>query len=201
MMARTGRRPGNQDTREAILAAARDAFAERGFDRTSIRAIATSAGVDAALVHHYFGTKDELFLATVQAPLDPATLLPQVIAGGIEEVPERLVETFLTMWDHPVTGPAALALIRSALQHDWSTKLLRELLTTRILRRVLGGLPIEPAEAPLRGALIASQMIGLAMIRYVLKLEPLASADHKTVVAALAPNIRRYLRDPLPLPE
>ncbi len=122
-MARTGRRPGNQDTREAILAAARDAFAERGFDRTSIRAIATSAGVE------------------------------------------------------------------------------RELLATRILRRALSSLPIDPAEVPMRGALIASQMAGLAMMRYLLKLEPLASADHKTVVAAVAPNIRRYLREPLPLPE
>src|SRR5256885_622978 len=75
-MARTGRRPGNQDTREAIVEAARKAFAERGYDRASIRAIATSAGVDPALVHHYFGTKDELFLATVNAPIDPATILP-----------------------------------------------------------------------------------------------------------------------------
>src|SRR6266487_4037205 len=201
MMARTGRRPGNQHTREAILAAARDAFAERGFDRTSIRAIATSAGVDPALVHHYFGTKDDLFLATIQAPLDPATLIPHVIEGGIEEVPERLVETFLAIWDHPVTGSAALALVRSSLQHDWSAKLLRELLATRILRRALSSLPIAPAEVPMRGALIASQMAGLAMMRYLLKLEPLASADHKTVLAAVAPNIRRYLREPLPLPE
>src|SRR5258708_3617220 len=137
-MARTGRRPGNQDTREAILAAAREAFAERGYDRASIRAIATSAGVDPALVHHYFGTKDELFLATVNAPLNPAALLPQVIAGGIDEVPERLLGTFLSVWDHPVTGPAALALVRSALQHDRSAWVLREFLTTRILRRVMG---------------------------------------------------------------
>ena len=199
-MARTGRRPGNQDTREAILAAAREAFAERGFDRTSIRAIATSAGVDPALVHHYFGTKDELFLATVQAPMDPATLLPEVLNGPVDGMPERMLRAFLSAWDHPVTGAAALALIRSGLQHDWSARLLRELLTTRILRRVMGTLPIDPAEAPLRGALVASQMIGLAMIRYVLKLEPLASADHETVTAAIAPNVRRYLFEPLKLP-
>jgi len=200
MMARTGRRPGNQDTREAILAAAREAFAERGFDRTSIRAIATSAGVDPALVHHYFGTKDELFLATVQAPMDPATLLPEVLNGPVDGMPERMLRAFLSAWDHPVTGAAALALIRSGLQHDWSARLLRELLTTRILRRVMGTLPIDPAEVPLRGALVASQMIGLAMIRYVLKLEPLASADHETVTAAIAPNVRRYLFEPLKLP-
>ena len=78
-MARTGRRPGNQDTREAIIAAAREAFAEKGYDRASIRAIATGAGVDPALVHHYFGTKDQLFLATVNAPIDPAQILPRVL--------------------------------------------------------------------------------------------------------------------------
>jgi AcrR family transcriptional regulator len=199
-MARTGRRPGNQDTREAILAAARKAFAERGFDQTSIRAIATSAGVDPALVHHYFGTKDELFLAVVQAPMDPATLLPQVVDGPLDELPERLVRTFVSVWDHPVTGTAALAIVRSGLQHDWSARILREFLTTRILRRVIGSVPIDPAEAPLRGALVATQMIGLAMVRYVVKLEPLASADPETVVATVAPNVRRYLLEPLPVP-
>src|SRR6266566_170590 len=102
-MARTGRRPGNQDTREAILAAAREAFAERGYDRVSIRAIATSAGVDPALVHHYFGTKDQLFLATVDAPIDPGEILPKILAGERDELPERLVRTFLSVWDHPVT--------------------------------------------------------------------------------------------------
>src|SRR5436309_9100540 len=167
-MARTGRRPGNQDTREAILAAAREAFAERGFDRTSIRAIATSAGVDPALVHHYFGTKDELFLATVQAPMDPAVLLPQVLDGDVKELPQRLLRTFLSVWDHPVTGPAAVALLRSGLQHDWSARMLREFLTTRVIRRVLSQLDLDPAEAPLRGSLLATQMLGLGLIRYVL---------------------------------
>src|SRR3989440_13058891 len=200
MMARTGRRPGNQDTREAILAAAREAFAERGFDRTSIRAIATSAGVDPALVHHYFGTKDELFLATVQAPMDPAVLLPRVLDGDVKELPERLLRTFLSVWDHPVTGPAALALVRSGLQHDWSARMLREFLTTRILRRVIGHLRIDPKEAPLRGSLVATQMIGLGIIRYVLKGEPLASAPPEVVVAAVAPTIHRYLLEPLDVP-
>src|SRR2546430_17080254 len=92
-MARTGRRPGNQDTREAIVEAARKAFAERGYDRASIRAIATSAGVDPALVHHYFGTKDELFLATVNAPIDPATILPAVLPAAREAQPVRLART------------------------------------------------------------------------------------------------------------
>jgi AcrR family transcriptional regulator len=197
-LARTGRRPGNQDTREAILRSAREAFADRGFDQASIRQIATGAGVDPALVHHYFGTKDQLFLATVEAPIDPANLLSQVLGGDVQQVPERLVRTFLRVWDDPVTGSAAVALVRSGLQHDWSARMLREFVTTQILRRVLTQLDLAPAEAPMRGSLIASQMIGMAMIRYVLKLEPLASADPEVVVASLAPTIRRYLLEPLP---
>jgi len=196
-MARTGRRPGNQDTREAILAAAREAFAERGYDRASIRVIATGAGVDPALVHHYFGTKDQLFLATVNAPIDPGEILPRVLTGDRDELPERLIRTFLAVWDHPVTGAAAVALVRSGLQHDWSARMLREFLTTRVIRRVLGHLELDPAEAPLRGSLVATQMIGLVMIRYVLKVEPLASAAPETVVAAVAPNIHRYLFEPI----
>src|SRR3989442_254727 len=146
MMARTGRRPGNQDTREAILAAAREVFAERGFDGASIRAIATSAGVDPALVHHYFGTKDELFLATVEAPLDPAKLITPILDGDPAELPERLLRVFLSVWDNPVTGTAALAIVRSAVQHDWSARMLREFLTTRIIRRVVGSVPVDQAE-------------------------------------------------------
>jgi AcrR family transcriptional regulator len=198
-MPRTGRRPGKQDTREAILQAAREAFAERGYDQASIRTIATSAGVDPALVHHYFGTKEQLFLATVEAPIDPGALVSAVLTGDDDDLPERLVRQFLTVWDHPVTGAAAVALIRGGLQHDWSARMLREFLTSQILRRVLRHLKVDPAEAPLRGALVASQMMGLAMVRHVVKLPPLAEADPETVVAALAPNIRRYLLEPLPL--
>jgi len=199
-MARTGRRPGNQDTREAIIAAAREAFAEKGYDRASIRAIATGAGVDPALVHHYFGTKDQLFLATVNAPIDPAQILPRVLDGSTEELPERLVRTFLSVWDHPVSGPAAVALLRSGLQHDWSARMLREFLTTRVIRRVISQLQLDPAEAPLRGSLVATQMIGLGLIRYVLKVEPLAAAPPEVVVAAVAPAIHRYLLEPLDVP-
>ena len=196
-MARTGRRPGNQDTREAILGAAREAFAERGYDRASIRAIATRAGVDPALIHHYFGTKDQLFLATVNAPIDPGEILPRVLSGDPDELPERLIRTFLAVWDHPVTGPAAVALVRSGLQHDWSARMLREFLTSRVIRRVIAHLELDPAEAPLRGSLVATQMIGLVMIRYVLKVEPLATASPETVAAAVAPNLHRYLFEPL----
>jgi AcrR family transcriptional regulator len=191
-MARTGRRPGNQDTREAILAAARQAFAERGYDGASIRAIATGAGVDPALVHHYFGSKDKLFLACLQSPIDPGEILPRIVAGGIDGVGERLVRAFLTVWDSPA-GDAAAALLRSALRHEWSARMLREFLTTQILRRAMRSLDLDPAEAPLRTSLVATQMMGLAMIRYIVRVEPLASAPPEVVVAAVAPVIQHYL--------
>lgn len=195
MTRRTGRRPGKQDTREAILAAAREAFAERGYDGATIRQIATSAGVDPALVHHYFGTKEELFAATVNFPINPAELVQRALGGGVEGAGERLVRTFLTVWDSPA-GVAGVAVMRSALSSEFAARLLREFLTTQILRRATTMLGIDPAEAPLRGALVSSQLAGLAMTRYVLKIEPLASAPREMVVAAIAPNVQRYLTDP-----
>jgi AcrR family transcriptional regulator len=195
-VARTGRRPGNQDTREAILEAARAAFSERGFDGASIRAIATSAGVDPALVHHYFGSKDQLFLATLQAPINPEEFIPKIFQPGIEGVGERLVRTFLTVWDSPA-GTAAAALIRSAVQHEWSARMLREFLVTQILRRAQKELDLDPAEAPVRAALVATQMAGLGMIRYIIKIEPLASMPAEDVVRHVGPTIQRYLEGPL----
>ncbi|MFF0820915.1 TetR family transcriptional regulator [Micromonospora haikouensis] len=190
---RTGRRPGNPGTREAILDAARAAFAERGFDAASIRSIAAAAGVDPALVHHYFGGKDQLFLAAMGAPLDPGELLPWVLAGDADGVGERLVRTFLGVWDSPA-GAAAVALLRSAVSNEWTARLLREFLVTQVLRRVLHHLDVDPAELPLRGSLVASQLVGLALMRYVVRLEPVASAPPETLVAAVGPTVQRYLR-------
>ncbi|MFG1674928.1 TetR family transcriptional regulator [Micromonospora sp. NPDC049282] len=197
---RTGRRPGNPDTREAILAAARAAFAERGYDATGIRAVAAAAGVDPALVHHYFGAKEELFRAAMAIPVDPAELVPRVMAGGADEVGERLVRTFLSVWDSPA-GVAAVALLRSAVSNQWTARLLREFLTTQILRRVLTQLDLDPAEAPLRGALVATQVAGLAMMRYVIRLEPVASASPDTLALTIGPTLQRYLTGPLPAPD
>ncbi|WP_076468275.1 TetR family transcriptional regulator [Micromonospora avicenniae] len=192
MARRTGRRPGNPDTREAILSAARSAFAERGFAAASIRTIAAAAGVDPALVHHYFGSKDQLFLAAMQAPVDPRELLPGVLAGDRDGIGERLVRTFLGVWDSPA-GTAGVALMRSAVSNEWTARLLREFVVTQVLRRVLEHLDIDPAELPLRGSLVATQLVGLAMMRYVIRLEPVASADPATLVAAVGPTVQRYL--------
>ncbi|MFY1595165.1 TetR family transcriptional regulator [Micromonospora sp. WMMD737] len=192
MARRTGRRPGNPDTRQAILDAARAAFAERGFDGASIRAVAAAAQVDPALVHHYFGSKDRLFLAAMHAPVDPAELLPRVLAGDRAGLGERLVRTFLGVWDSPA-GTAGVALLRSAVSNEWTARLLREFLVTQVLRRILDQLDVDPAELPLRGSLVASQLIGLAMMRHVVRLEPVASAAPETLVAAVGPTVQRYL--------
>ena len=182
-----------------MLAAARTAFAERGFDGATIRAIAGAARVDPALVHHYFGNKDKLFLAAVHAPVDPAALLPQALAGGRDELGANIVRTFLGVWDGPAR-PAALALVRSAVGNEWTAKLLREFLVSHVLRRVLGTLDVPQEERDARGALVASQLIGVVMARYVLRLEPLASASHDSLVASLGPTLQRYLTGELELP-
>jgi AcrR family transcriptional regulator len=194
---RSGRRPGNQDTRQSILEAARTTFAEKGYDNASIRAIAASAEVDPALVHHYFGTKEKLFLATMNAPINPGELIPQALDGPRELAGERLIRMALTVWDSPA-GTAALAVFRSALSNEWTARLLREFVVTQILRRAIGELVTDPAEAPMRSALVATQVAGILVPRYVLKIEPLASADPEVLVAAIGPNVQRFLTDPLP---
>ena len=198
-MVRTGRRPGHQDTREAILSAARDAFAERGYDASSIRLIAAAAGVDPALVHHYFGTKDKLFLSAVRAPFDPATVVPMVLAGGLDGIGERLVRTLLTVWDSPVGGTAA-AFVRSAVSNELIAKMMREFIVNRVLRRVAKELDLAPAEGPIRANLVATQIAGLIMVRYIIKVEPLASASPETIAALIGPTVQRYIADPLPAP-
>lgn len=196
-MKRSGRRPGNQDTRSSILDAARRTFAEKGFDKASIRAIAAGAAVDPALVHHYFGTKEQLFLAAMNAPINPGELIPQALAGPREQAGERLVRLMLGVWDSPA-GSAALAMFRSALSNEWTARLLREFVITQILRRAVGDLIADPDEAPLRSSLIATQVAGVLVARYVLKIQPLAGADPEVIVAAIGPNVQRFLDDPMP---
>jgi AcrR family transcriptional regulator len=200
MARRTGRRPGKQDTRELILTAAREAFAERGYDGASIRQIATGAGVDPALVHHYFGTKEQLFFEVVRLPIDPDEVLPKVLAGDAGGLGERIVRMFLSVWEHPVSGPAFEALLRAAVSNAVSARLVREFFTSQIQRRLMSDLDtgVPPAEIPLRSSLVASQLFGLAMARYILNIDPLAGVSADTVTAMVAPTIDRYLRQPLP---
>ena len=150
-----GRRPGAPDTRAEVLAAARASFAEKGFRGTTIRAVAAAAGVDPALVHHYFGTKDDLFLAALEMPVDPRELLAPVMAQGPDGAGERLLRTFLSVWDDPEIQVRLLAVVRSVLDEDGAT-LLKEgfipVVVGPILaqlvkdRQCLGGLPARVLE-------------------------------------------------------
>ncbi len=187
-----GRRRGTSTTRDAILEAARFAFAERGFDRTTVREIAAMAGVDPAMISHHFGGKEQLFLAALDAPVDPRTFIETVLTGPLDTIGTRLLETMLTVWDGPMGGAGA-ALMRTGLQHEWGAKLLREFLLNRALSPIVHALHLPEAEARWRSSLLASQMAGLILTRYILKLEPLASAPREDVVAAIAPTVQRYL--------
>ena len=190
-MPRTGRRPGEPATRERIAEAARHLFAERGFDRTSVRAVAAEAGVDPALVHHYFGTKQRLFVEAVDFPIDAVAAIGTLSAGGIDDAGARLVRFALRLWDDPVVLPRLLGVLRSAVTDPEAARMLGTLFTRQgpvQLVRALG------ADQPdLRAELVGTQLVGLAVARHVLRVEPLASADHETIVAAIGPTMQRYL--------
>jgi AcrR family transcriptional regulator len=190
-MARTGRRPGVSGTREAILDAARRAFAEQGYQRATIRDVAKLAGVDPALVHHYFGTKQDLFVAAVRLPVNPVDQLTAVLAAEPDQVGQRLVETFLSIWDHAADQSPLLALVRSAVGDERAAAMLREFITEEVLGPIARRL--GSPDAQLRATLVGSQLIGLAMARYIIRVEPLASAPSAQVAAVVGPTVQRYL--------
>lgn len=192
MVKRIGRRRGSPDTRDSILDVARRLFSDKGFDATTVRAIASEADVDPAMIHHYFGTKEELFRQSLSIPFDPTVELPKIVAEGLEHAGANLIRMFVGIWDSPLGGAGA-ALIRSAMSNEWTTRLLREFITTQIMRKVVTELKLDPAEAPLRASLVASQLAGLAMMRYIVKLEPLASLPVEDLVKAMGPNVQRYI--------
>jgi AcrR family transcriptional regulator len=192
---RRGRRPGAPDTRAAILAAARELFAVHGYAGTSVRAVATSAGVDAALVHHYFGTKDDLFIAALELKVDPRVALLPVVEGGVDGAGERLMRLFVTVWDDEETRLPMLALVRGVLEPGG-----QQLVRDGFLRMVLGpiGSALDLDDPELRMPLVASQLVGLVVLRYVLAVEPLATLTADELVAIYAPTLQRYLSGPLP---
>jgi len=197
MSARTrrGRRPGSPDTRAEILAQARELFAAQGYAGTSVRAIATAAGVDAALVHHYFGTKDDLFLAALELPVDPRRLVAPVVAGGPDGAAERFLGVFLSAWDDPDIRPSLLAVARGVMDPAGS-KLLTDGFLSVVIQPVGVALGLDRPEH--RMTLVASQVVGIILLRYVLAVEPLASMPRDQVVSTYAPTLQRYLTGPLP---
>lgn len=184
-----GRRPGSPDTRATVLAAARDSFAAAGFAGTTVRGVAAAAGVDAALVHHYFGTKHELFLAAVELPVDPRTRLAPVVAGGPDGAGTRLLRAFLGAWDDPELQPGLVAAARTVVAPG-GDRLLRNAFIPAILAPTLGQL--MPDRQDDRLALVVSQVLGLVLARYVMKIEPLASLPAEQVVTEMGPTLQRY---------
>jgi AcrR family transcriptional regulator len=192
---RRGRRPGTPDTRAAILAAARARFGEKGFAGTTIRAVAADAGVDAALVHHYFGAKDDLFLAALELPVDPRVAIAPALADGPDGAAERMLRVFVGVWDDPANTPVFVALARTLLDPS-ASHLMRDGFLPVVLQPVGRTLGLDRPE--LRMSLVASQMLGIILSRYVLELEPIASMHAETLVATYAPTFQRYLTGTLP---
>ncbi|MFR9795253.1 TetR family transcriptional regulator [Streptomyces sp. MS06] len=191
---RRGRPPRAEsaDTRDRILTAAREEFSARGYEKTSVRGIAKAAGVDPALVHHYFGTKEQVFEASVEVAFAPALKVRDIVADGrIDDAGERMTRAIFGVWENPVTRAPVLAIVRSAVTNDIAAAALRRLISTQLLRRIAGGL--DAPDAALRAELAAAQLVGCAMLRYVIQVEPLASADVEQVIARLAPVVQTHL--------
>jgi AcrR family transcriptional regulator len=188
---RTGRRPGGSSTRDEILGAARKLFAERGYEGATMRAIAAEAGVDAALVVHFFGSKAGLLEAAVEWPFDPEVEMPKLLADGRHHVGRRLAELFVRTWDEEGTRNPILTLIRAASTEPQAAALLSEFLRRRLYAHLMERLGVNRAD--LRAELTVSQLIGLGMARYVLRFEPLASAEPDQIVDWIAPTLQRYL--------
>jgi AcrR family transcriptional regulator len=196
-----GRRRREGGSRAAILQAAQAAFAEVGYERATIRSIARGAGVDPALVLHYFDSKAALFTAALRLPVSPAELVGAVLAdpdpAAKAELGETVVRAFLAAWEPPQNRQPLVAMLRSALTNEIAQQSVRAYLTDNVfapLTRALGA-----PDGELRATLVGSQFIGLATMRYVLRAEPLASASPAWITAALGPTIQRYLMEPLSL--
>lgn len=189
---KVGRRPGNQDTRGQIITAARQAFAAKGFAGASMRAIAADAGVDAALIHHYFESKQQLFLATVALPPELPQLLEQVAAGDRSDLGERIVRMVLSVWDSELQT-SLVAAIRTALTDPALTRSVGEFLALEVIGQVLHRDDLPPEEANRRGGLVASQVLGLVIGRYVLRLPLLVDRKTEDLVAEIGPTVQRYV--------
>ncbi len=187
----SGRRPGSADTRGQILDAARAAFGEHGFDGATIRDIAARAGVDPALVHHFYGSKQQLFMAAMELPFDFPTMVGRVLDGPESRLGERLAREILGVWEAPETRPLILGMLRSATTDPVAAGMLRKLLTEGPF--MVAGQAIGRPDGQLRVTLVGSHLIGLAMARYVVGVEPLASADIETVIGIVSTVLQHYL--------
>jgi AcrR family transcriptional regulator len=188
---RSGRRPGPSGTREAILAAAGRHFAEHGYDRASLRGIAAEAGVDQKLIAHFFGSKQQLFVAAVGLPFNPGEVLPAILAGDRDSIGERLAALLVEVLEQPELHQRLTGVVRAAASEPEVARMLREFLTRELFTPATEFLGTE--DGPFRANLVGSQIVGLVMARYVVAIEPLASMPPAAVAAAIAPTLERYL--------
>ncbi len=193
-MTRPGRRPGSPDTREHIVAVARQAFGARGYDATSLRGIAADAGVDPGLLVHYFGTKDGLFRAAVEFTVHPGELFLGL--GGLDghDVAEQVVRRYLALLGRAESRDVVMGLVRSAVSSEAAADMLRELLGEQLLAPLLP--VVGPPDAELRASLIVAQLVGIAMLKYVVRSVPVVGATDDELVALAAAAIERYLPAP-----
>jgi AcrR family transcriptional regulator len=194
---RPGRPPGTSDTRDRILASARELFARNGIDKTSIRAIASAAGVDAALVHHYFGTKQQLFVAAVRIPIDPMLVIGPLRETPVDELGLKLPSLLLPLWDSEM-GSGLIATLRSLLAGN-EVSLIRSFLQEVVAVEVGTRVDDPPGSGRIRVQFVASQLVGVVMARYILELEPFKSLPVQQVAETIAPNLQRYLTGDLPV--
>ncbi|GAT04210.1 TetR/AcrR family transcriptional regulator [Mycolicibacterium fortuitum] len=193
---RPGRPAGPSDRRVRILASARELFARNGIDKTSIRAIAADAGVDAALVHHYFGTKTQLFAAAIHIPIDPMTVIGKLQEVPVDQLGHTLPSILLPLWDSEI-GKGFVATLRSILAGN-DVSLVRSFLQDVIIGEIGPRVDNPPGSARVRIQFVASQLVGVAMARYILELDPFASLPVDQIVETIAPTLQRYLTGELP---
>jgi len=190
-MARIGRPRGKTDTRNVILAAARRMFADAGYDKTSVRDIAAAAGVDPAMIRHYFGSKAELFRATMGWPFEPAEIAARVTAGDRSEIGERLTRVFFEAWERPESRAPLLAILRGAATHDESAHLVRQFIQGQVYSQIAASL--KQSDAELRIDLAMGQLLGIAYLRHILRVEPIASTPVGDLIERVAPVVTAHL--------
>jgi AcrR family transcriptional regulator len=193
---RAGRPPGTSDTRERILSSARELFARNGIDKTSIRAVAAAAGVDPALVHHYYGTKQQLFAAAIHIQIDPMEVIRPLRETPVEEIGLKLPSLLLPLWDSEL-GSGFIATLRSLLAGS-DVSLVRTFLQEVIAVEVGSRVDNPPGSGMIRVQFVASQLVGVVMARYILELQPFASLPVQQIAETIAPNLQRYLTGDLP---
>jgi AcrR family transcriptional regulator len=188
---KSGRRPGESGSKDAIVEAARRRFGHDGYDRTTIRAVAQEAGVDPALVLYFFGSKELLFAACVRWPFDPATEVAKVVGAGPDGAGRRMVRLFVATWDAEDGRNPIVALLRAAMSQETAQLQLRTFLESQILTPLVTGLGCDRPEV--RANLVVAQLLGLGVARHVLRFEPLASMAQDDVVDLYAPLVQRSL--------